>query len=37
MAAALDDVRAALGELGIAAEDLTRELYTDAVRARRAA
>lgn len=33
--AALTDVRGVLAELGIAAEDLTRELYTDAVRARR--
>ncbi|MCY0924206.1 MULTISPECIES: class IV adenylate cyclase [unclassified Streptomyces] len=32
MAAALDDVRAVLDELGITPEDLTRELYTDAVR-----
>ncbi|MER7464154.1 class IV adenylate cyclase [Streptomyces sp. NPDC097981] len=32
---ALGDVRAVLAELGIRAEDLTRELYTDAVRARR--
>ncbi|MFG2754671.1 hypothetical protein [Streptomyces xanthophaeus] len=36
LAAALDDVRAVLAELGIGDEDLTRELYTDAVRARRA-
>lgn len=35
VAAALYDVRAVLAELGIGAEDLTRELYTDAVRARR--
>lgn len=34
---ALDDVQAVLFELGIGVEDLTRELYTDAVRARRAA
>ncbi|MFI8829026.1 class IV adenylate cyclase [Streptomyces sp. NPDC053431] len=34
---ALDDIRAVLIELGIAEEDLTRELYTDAVRARREA
>ncbi|MGI5451358.1 class IV adenylate cyclase [Streptomyces sp. CA-243310] len=32
VAAALDDVRAVLDELGITPEDLTRELYTDAVR-----
>ncbi|WP_326585741.1 CYTH domain-containing protein [Streptomyces sp. NBC_00481] len=31
--AALDDIRAVLDELGIAPEDLTRELYTDAVAA----
>ncbi|WP_371652606.1 MULTISPECIES: class IV adenylate cyclase [unclassified Streptomyces] len=37
LAAALDDVRAVLGDLGIDAADFTRELYTDAVRARRAA
>lgn len=36
LAAALTDVRAVLGDLGIDADDLTRELYTDAVRARRA-
>ncbi|MCX4582448.1 class IV adenylate cyclase [Streptomyces sp. NBC_01481] len=34
---ALDDVRAVLAELGIDAEDLTRELYTDAVVATRSA
>lgn len=33
--AALDDVRAVLAELGIAENDLTAELYTDAVAARR--
>lgn len=33
--AALGDVRAVLAELGIADEDLTTELYTDAVAARR--
>ncbi|MFD9791298.1 class IV adenylate cyclase [Streptomyces sp. NPDC059070] len=37
LAAALDDVRAVFTDLGIAGEDVTRELYTDAVRARRAA
>ena len=31
LAAALSDVRAILSELGIAEEDLTTELYTDAV------
>jgi adenylate cyclase, class 2 len=31
LAAALGDVRAVLGELGIAEDDLTTELYTDAV------
>jgi adenylate cyclase, class 2 len=31
LTAALDDVRAVLGELSIAEEDLTTELYTDAV------
>lgn len=31
LAAALGDVRTVLGELGIAKEDLTTELYTDAV------
>ncbi|MGW7315137.1 hypothetical protein [Streptomyces sp. NPDC054854] len=31
----LDDVRAVLGELGIGPADLTREQYTDAVKARR--
>ncbi|WP_405436670.1 class IV adenylate cyclase [Streptomyces avidinii] len=36
LAAALDDVRAVLAELGIDKGDLTRELYTDAVRAHRA-
>ncbi|MET9610574.1 class IV adenylate cyclase [Streptomyces sp. NPDC006512] len=35
VAGALDDVREVLAELGIGAEDLTREQYTDAVRARR--
>ncbi|WP_328224717.1 CYTH domain-containing protein [Streptomyces sp. NBC_00104] len=35
--AALDDIRAVLDELGIAPEDLTRELYTDAVAAVRRA
>ncbi|MFD9357744.1 class IV adenylate cyclase [Streptomyces sp. NPDC060031] len=35
--AALNDVRAVLADLGIGDEDLTRELYTDAVRARRTA
>ncbi|MFJ9626648.1 class IV adenylate cyclase [Streptomyces sp. NPDC101175] len=33
--AALDDVRAVLAELGIGPDDLTRELYTDAVAAQR--
>ncbi|MEV7526692.1 class IV adenylate cyclase [Streptomyces sp. NPDC091371] len=33
LGAALGDVRTVLGELGIRAEDLTRELYTDAVKA----
>ncbi|MFC9846479.1 class IV adenylate cyclase [Streptomyces sp. NPDC060223] len=33
--AALDDIRSVLAELGIEPEDLTRELYTDAVRAQR--
>lgn len=33
--AALDDVRSVLADLGIGADDLTTELYTDAVRARR--
>ncbi|GLF98758.1 class IV adenylate cyclase [Streptomyces yaizuensis] len=32
---ALDDIRAVLAALGIGEADLTRELYTDAVRARR--
>ncbi|GAA0473798.1 class IV adenylate cyclase [Streptomyces sp. NPDC046215] len=32
---ALDDILAVLGELGISSADLTTELYTDAVRARR--
>ncbi|MEU5978763.1 class IV adenylate cyclase [Streptomyces sp. NPDC047315] len=36
VAAALADVRAVLTSLGIAESDLTRELYTDAVRERRA-
>lgn len=35
VAAALADVRGVLEELGIGEDDLTRELYTDAVRARR--
>ncbi|KOG86676.1 class IV adenylate cyclase [Streptomyces varsoviensis] len=35
LASALDAVRAVLADLGIGAEDLTRELYTDAVAARR--
>ncbi|MEU9984871.1 class IV adenylate cyclase [Streptomyces sp. NPDC050856] len=35
--AALDDVRSVLAELGIRTEDLTREQYTEAVAARRAA
>ncbi|MFI1017905.1 class IV adenylate cyclase [Streptomyces sp. NPDC020965] len=35
LAAALSDVRALLTELGIDREDVTRELYTDAVRSRR--
>ncbi|WP_330301583.1 MULTISPECIES: class IV adenylate cyclase [unclassified Streptomyces] len=35
VAAALDDIRAVLAELGIGPEDLTRELYTDAVAAQR--
>ncbi|MFE0042370.1 class IV adenylate cyclase [Streptomyces albireticuli] len=34
--AALRDIRAVLGELGVEDDDLTAELYTDAVRARRA-
>lgn len=33
--AALDDVRSVLGELGIEKDDLTTELYTDAVKASR--
>ncbi|MFC9296111.1 class IV adenylate cyclase [Streptomyces sp. NPDC057011] len=33
LGAALGDVRTVLAELGIRSEDLTRELYTDAVRA----
>ncbi|MFE5627319.1 class IV adenylate cyclase [Streptomyces virginiae] len=33
---ALDDIRAVLAELGIGADDFTREQYTAAVRARRA-
>ncbi|MFF3911552.1 class IV adenylate cyclase [Streptomyces sp. NPDC001848] len=33
--AALDDIRAVLADLGIGPEDLTRELYTDAVAAQR--
>lgn len=32
---ALDDIRAVLADLGIGPEDLTRELYTDAVAAQR--
>lgn len=32
---ALDDVRAVLAELGVGPDDLTRELYTDAVAAQR--
>ncbi|MDX3747439.1 class IV adenylate cyclase [Streptomyces sp. AK08-02] len=32
---ALDDIRAVLAELGIGSEELTRELYTDAVAAQR--
>ncbi|MEV5374663.1 class IV adenylate cyclase [Streptomyces nondiastaticus] len=32
---ALDDIRSVLGELGVEDGDLTTELYTDAVRARR--
>ncbi|MFJ8695576.1 class IV adenylate cyclase [Streptomyces roseolilacinus] len=36
VAAALEDVRAVLAELGLGPETLTRELYTDAVRRRRA-
>ncbi|MEU8567650.1 class IV adenylate cyclase [Streptomyces pathocidini] len=36
LASALDDVRAVLQELGIGESDLTRELYTDAVRTTRA-
>ncbi|MFF9033873.1 class IV adenylate cyclase [Streptomyces sp. NPDC014892] len=35
VAAALDDIRAVLDELGVAPEDLTRELYTEAVAAAR--
>ncbi|MET9037662.1 class IV adenylate cyclase [Streptomyces mirabilis] len=35
LTAALDDIRAVLADLGISPEDLTRELYTDAVAARR--
>ncbi|MFF6780827.1 CYTH domain-containing protein [Streptomyces sp. NPDC012510] len=35
--AALHDIRAVLAELGVALEDLTRELYTDAVAAARRA
>jgi adenylate cyclase class 2 len=35
VAAALDDIRAVLAELGIGAEDLTRETYTGAVAAQR--
>jgi adenylate cyclase, class 2 len=35
VAAALDDVRAVLDELGIKAEDLTKETYTSAVAAQR--
>ncbi|MGP8300668.1 class IV adenylate cyclase [Streptomyces inhibens] len=36
LSAALDDIRSAMGELGIHADDFTSELYTDAVAARRA-
>lgn len=36
VSAALDDIRAVLGELGIGPEDLTRETYTGAVAAQRA-
>jgi adenylate cyclase class 2 len=35
VSSALDDIRAVLAELGIGSEDLTRELYTDAVAAQR--
>nr|WP_260860446.1 class IV adenylate cyclase [Streptomyces cupreus] len=35
MAAALDDIRAVLAELGVTAKDLTRETYTAAVAAQR--
>lgn len=35
VSAAIDDIRAVLAELGIGSEDLTRELYTDAVAAQR--
>lgn len=35
--AALDDIRAVFDDLGVAPEDLTRELYTDAVAAAREA
>ncbi|MER6355683.1 class IV adenylate cyclase [Streptomyces sp. NPDC001634] len=35
VSAALDDIRAVLADLGIGPEDLTRELYTDAVAAQR--
>ncbi|MBV7697715.1 class IV adenylate cyclase [Streptomyces sp. TRM70350] len=37
VSAALDDIRAVLAELGIGAEDLTRETYTGAVAAQRGA
>ncbi|MGW6821398.1 CYTH domain-containing protein [Streptomyces sp. NPDC055005] len=37
VAAALDDAHAVLDELGITPEELTRELYTDAVLAQRTA
>ena len=35
VSSALDDIRAVLAELGIGSEELTRELYTDAVAAQR--
>ncbi|MET7697353.1 class IV adenylate cyclase [Streptomyces sp. NPDC005485] len=35
LSAALEDIRAVLGELGIGPDSLTRELYTDAVAAQR--
>ena len=37
VAAALEDIRAVLAELGVGPEDLTRELYTEAVAAARRA